>query len=95
MDEIADEEYVRQHIKPGPIKDPKIIAYLNKKAEEKRKWMAEYHKQHEVCPKCFSKKITSTCMGFFGNEDHNHAYCSSCEWSGRVYEMVPTKEMEK
>ncbi len=45
--------------------------------------------QHKFCPKCFSPKIETTCMGVLpGRVDDNWAMCHTCPWTGIVEQCI-------
>lgn len=55
---------------------------------DRAQFLKDYQAKHAACPQCGSTDIEQTCMGFFGDEDHNRAVCV-CGWRGIVHDMVP------
>lgn len=60
------------------------------------KFMAIYKKEHSRCPKCHSKNLTMTIVGFFYDENHPEEYkdknavrCDNCGWRGVRHNCVP------
>ena len=67
--------------------------------EEYNQFMAEYRKQHRVCPKCGLRNYTMTLVGYRFDERHPEDYkdrntccCNNCGWGGIVHDLVPEKE---
>ena len=67
--------------------------------EKYNQFMAEYRKQHRVCPKCGSRNYTMTLVGCRFDERHPEDYkdrnacrCNNCGWGGIAHDLVPEKE---
>ena len=67
--------------------------------EKYNQFMAEYQKQHRVCPNCGSRNYTMTLVGYIFDETHPEDYkdenvccCNNCGWRGIVHDLVPEKE---
>lgn len=63
---------------------------------DRDKFMHNYYLQHWCCPKCGSRRVSSTLLGFGFDEEHPEKYkdsnrcnCKNCGWSGIKHEMAP------
>lgn len=61
-------------------------------------FMEKYKEAHCCCPKCGSKHLTSTLVGYAFNREHPEEYvdynsnvCMDCGWSGITDDLVPEK----
>ena len=69
--------------------------------EDYRRFMKQYNKDHEVCPKCGLKYITSTLMAFAidlqnTNEykDKNSIECIDCGFQGICHDLISEKQFK-
>ena len=94
-------------IRYGKYLPTKNVKLINGHTEEEiRSWnptyhdfMDKYHKEHAVCPKCGSRHLSSTLVGYLYNskyperyKDCNRTLCMDCGWSGIRHDLVPEKE---
>jgi len=65
--------------------------------KERRKFMQQYHKKHECCPKCGAAEHTSTLVNFLYDKKHPEKYkdanickCEKCGDTHIVHNKIST-----
>ncbi len=72
------------------------------KSNEYEEFMAQYKKDHEVCPKCGSVGGSCTYVGYIFNsnkpndyKDLNNYTCSKCKNTHKVHDRISKEEFNE
>lgn len=81
---------------------PEELKELENNRKEYDKFMAQYKKDHAVCPKCGDKNHSSTLAGYIMYSDRreefkdlNDCVCSKCGDKHIYHERVSVEQFEK
>lgn len=82
-------------LQPDQVYIPYLVAEIIESDEECEKYMKQYHKQHEVCPRCGFIEYETTLMGYIldmndkeNYKDLNNCKCLECGYIHVTYERI-------
>lgn len=100
LEEKKEEFYKQQPPKAGVVYVPWIIETTtededNDRNKDRSAAVELWESEHSACPKCLNENLMHSLAGVIWNvgqpyvDNINTAYCSACNWTGKVNQLKP------